>query len=145
MNVTARLVGIGILTAVAAAACASGGDQSLVSPKQPHAIISTSMPVSPNNYPVKIIWLDGNYLSTPRNRDTFWVAPGKHEIGFRAIINPNRGPSVIISPATSGQAKLKTLTVDLQQGMIYYFAAEVPKGNVSLWHPILFMKQEAGK
>lgn len=145
MQLSVRLVGIGMLGMVAVTACASGGDQSLVSPKQPHAIISTAMPVAPKNYPVKIVWLDGNYLSTPRYRDSFWVAPGKHEIGFSAIINPNRGPSVLMTPATGGQAKMKTLTVDLKQGTIYYFAAEVPKGNVSQWQPVVFMQQQTDK
>jgi hypothetical protein len=143
MNIPARLVGIGLLGVVAAAACASGGDQSLVSPKQPHAIISTAMPVAPSSYPVKIVWLDGNYLSTPRSRDTFWVAPGKHQIGFRAIINPNRGPSVLVSPATGGQSEMKTLTLDLKQGSTYYFAAKVPNGNVGQWQPVLFLQQQS--
>lgn len=137
---TASVAGFGLL---AVCAFAKGGDQSLVSPSQPHAIISTSLPPGPSNYEVKIIWLDGNYLSTGRNRNTFWVKPGKHEIGFRAIINSNRGPTVISSPATSQSGNMPTLTMDLKQGYTYFFAAEIPKnGNPSQWKPIVIKTEK---
>ncbi len=89
---TASVTALGL---VAVCAFAKGGDQSLVSPSQPHAIISTSLPPGPSYYAAKIVWLDGNYLSTNRNRSTFWVKPGVHKIGFSAIINPNKGPAVL--------------------------------------------------
>lgn len=132
------LVAVGLLGAGAGVAFAAGGTQSLVSPSQPHAIISTAMPPAPSQFEVKIVWLDGNYLSTSSRKNSFWVAPGRHEIGFRAILNSRRGPTMLQSPALSTPSPLKTLTLDLKQGKTYYFVAEVPQGNPSKWRPVLY-------
>ncbi|MGH8162011.1 MAG: hypothetical protein ACRESR_07710 [Gammaproteobacteria bacterium] len=133
-----RIVAVAGLGAIAVCAMAKGGDQSLVSPNQPHAIISTAQPPGPSYYRVKIIWLDGNYLSTPRYRDTFWIAPGKHKIGFRAIMNVNRGPAMLVSPATSQPVNMPTLTLDVKKGYTYYFAAKIPKtGMPNQWKPVV--------
>lgn len=134
------ILGLGL---VAVSACAGGGDQALVSPKAPHAVISTAMPVEPAHYPVRIVWIDGNYLSGSRTRQSFWVKPGKHEIGFQAIINPNRGPAVMSNPAMSGMAKMRTLTLDLVEGHTYYFGADVPNANPTQWKPVV-VKEEGG-
>lgn len=118
-------------------AVASGGDRSLVSPSQPHGILSTAMPAGPSYYPVRIIWLDGQYLSTDRHRTAFWVSPGDHKVGFRVFINPNHGPSILMSPALSQPQNLRTIKVDVRRGWTYYFAAEVPHGNPSKWRPVI--------
>ncbi|MGH8128929.1 MAG: hypothetical protein ACRETC_11335 [Gammaproteobacteria bacterium] len=126
------------LALTATCAYARGGDQSLVSPSQPHAVISTALPPGPSYYQAKIVWLDGNYLSTNRHRNTFWVKPGKHKIGFRAIINPNQGPAVMSNRAMSGSRDMPTLTLDLKQGYSYYFAAKIPKTrNPMQWKPVV--------
>lgn len=121
-------------------AVASGGDRSLVSPSQPHGILSTAMPAGPNYYPVRIIWLDGQYLSTGRHRTSYWVSPGEHEIGFSVFINPNRGPSILMSPALSQPQNLRTMKLMVRRGWSYYFAAEVPHGNPSHWRPVIIKK-----
>lgn len=127
----------------AGCAFAGGGDQALVSPGQPHAVISTAQPPGPSYYRVKIVWLDGNYLSNP-HRNSFWVKPGSHTIGFKAIINTNRGPMVMSTPATSSPRKMVKLTLDLKQGHHYYFAAKIPKtGNPSQWKAVL-IRTEGG-
>ncbi|MGH8273383.1 MAG: hypothetical protein ACRES9_03855 [Gammaproteobacteria bacterium] len=141
-----RVTSVAGLALLAACAVAKGGDQSLVSPSQPHAIISTAQPPGPNYYRVKIIWLDGNYLSTNGKRSTLWVAPGKHKIGFRAIINSNRGPSVLSTPGTSAPRNLPTLTLDLKQGYTYYFAAKIPKsGMANQWQPVVIKTEKGGR
>lgn len=131
------------LVLAAGYAFAGGGDQALVSPSQPHAVISTAQPPGPSYYPVKIVWIDGKYLSK-QNRNTLWVKPGKHEIGFRAFINPNRGPAVMSNPAMSAPKDMSTLTLDLKQGHSYYFAAQIPKSrNPSQWKAVL-IRTEGG-
>jgi hypothetical protein len=120
------IVGLGALTACAASP--GGGDRSLVSPSQPHAILSTALPPGPNYYRAQIIWLDGQYLSNQK-RSSFWVAPGTHKIGFRTYINPNRGPSVMSSPATSQPQNMPTTTIDAKRGYTYYFGAKIPPGG----------------
>ena len=128
------------------AAFAAGGDQSLVSPKQPHAIISTAMPPGPSYYRAKIVWLDGKYLSSSPTRTSFWVSPGTHKIGFRAIINPNKGPMVMSNPAMSTPQDMPTLTLNLKQGYSYYFAAAIPKsGNPSKWQPVVIKTQKSSQ
>jgi hypothetical protein len=83
------------------------------------------------------VWLDGNYLSN-LHRNSFWVKPGRHKIGFSAIINSNRGPAVMSNPAMSGSRNMPTLTLDLKQGYSYYFAAKMPKShNPSRWEPVV--------
>jgi hypothetical protein len=125
------------LALVATYAFAGGGDHSLVSPGQPHAIISTAQPPGPNYYRAKIVWLDGNYLSN-LHRNTFWVKPGRHKIGFSAIINASRGPAVMLSPAMSSPRNMPTLTLNLKQGYSYYFAVKIPKShNPSQWKPVV--------
>lgn len=136
--ILAALLGVFAVTALA-----GGGDQSLVSPQQPHAIISTAMPAGPNHYRVQIIWLDGKYLSTGRRRAAFWVGPGEHTIGFRVIINPNRGPAVMLSPAFDQPQNLHTLKLVLKRGMTYYFAAKIPDANPSKWQPVVI--KQVGK
>lgn len=146
MKTLARFVGVGALGLLAAGALAAGGSQSLVSPSQPHAIISTAMPPAPSQFRARIVWLDGKYLSTTRGRESFWVSPGKHEIGFQAILTSNRGPSLIHSPATSGPSPLKKLTLDLKRGVTYFFVAEVPAGgNPSKWRPVLYLKRPSDR
>ena len=143
MKTLVRIAAVAIL-ATGTACAAGGGDQALVSsPGQPHAVISTAMPPGPSHYQVKIVWLDGKYLSTQGKRSTLWIKPGTHEIGFRAIINSNRGPSVMSTPATSGPQKLRTMKLDLKQGKTYYFAADVPNANPAQWKPVL-IKTEGG-
>lgn len=137
-----RVSALALMVASAACAFAKGGDQSLASPGEPHAVISTAWPPGPSYFPARIVWLDGNYLSN-QNRDSFWVKPGKHKIGFRAVINSNRGPSFISSPATSAAQDLATLTIELEPGYRYYFAAEIPtNGSVSQWKPVLIKKEK---
>lgn len=132
------------LVLAAGYAFAGGGDQALVSPGQPHAVISTAQPPGPSYYRVKIVWLDGNYLSNS-HRDSFWVKPGKHTIGFRAIVNPNRGPAVMSTPATSAPQNMSKVTMDLEQGKHYYFAAKIPKsGNASQWKAVLIRTEGGG-
>lgn len=144
MNKAFRIAVAAGLALMAGYAFAGGGDQALVSPSKPHAVISTAQPPGPSYYRVKIVWLDGNYLSTNRHRSTFWVKPGKHKIGFRAIINTNKGPAVMSNPAMSGPQDMPTLTLDLKQGYRYYFAAKIPKsGNPSQWEPVV-IKTEKG-
>ncbi len=143
MKTLFRVSALGLMLFATTFAYAQGGDASLVSPGQPHAIISAGMPPGPNHYRVKIVWLDGKYLSNP-DRTSFWVKPGVHEIGFRAIINPNIGPRAMSNPATSGPQKLVTLKMDLEQGYTYYFAADVPQsGNTSQWKAVLLKKEKA--
>lgn len=143
MKTLIRVSALALMATATVCAYAQGGDQSLVSPSKPHAIISTGMPPGPSHYRVKIVWLDGKYLSNPQ-RDSFWVKPGMHEIGFRAIINPDRGPRVMLNPATSGRQNLVTLKMNLEQGYIYYFAADIPSsGNPSHWKAVLLKKAKA--
>jgi len=143
MNKLSRIALAAGLVLAAGYAFAGGGDQALVSPSQPHAIISTAQPPGPSHYRVKIVWIDGNYLSN-QHRDSFWVKPGKHKIGFRAIINPNKGPAVMSNPAMSAPKDMSTLTLDLKQGHSYYFAAEIPKSkNPSHWKAVL-IRTEGG-
>jgi len=138
-----RVSALALMLIATASACAQGGDQSLVNPSKPHAIISVGMPPGPSHYRVKIVWLDGKYLSNP-GRTSYWVKPGTHEIGFRAIINSNLGSRIMSNPATSAQQNLVTLKMDLEQGYEYYFAADVPKtGNVSRWKAVLLKKTKA--
>jgi|SRR5690625_3493599 len=144
-----RLIGIGMATVLSAgllAGCAgAGGDSSLVSPGKAHAVISTSLPPPPKYFYAQIVWLDGKYLSNQK-RGSYWVAPGKHKIGFRALLTSNRGPSLLSSPATSQPTNLPTLTLDLKAGYTYYFAAEVPQSGIpSQWKPILIKKEKTGK
>lgn len=137
MKTLTKATVVALLGLVAVGACAGGGDQALVSPKDPHAIISTAMPVEPAYYPVRIVWIDGKYLSSARTRQTYWVKPGVHEIGFSAIINSNRGPRVMSNPAMSAPQKMRTLKLDLKEGMAYYFGAEVPNGNPTQWRAVI--------
>jgi len=138
-----RVSALALMLTATVCAYAQGGDQSLTSPSKPHAIISAGMPPGPSHYRVKIVWLDGKYLSSP-GRTSYWVTPGTHEIGFRAIINPNVGPRAMVNPATSGQQNLVTLKMNLEQGTVYYFAADVPEtGNVSHWKAVLLRKAKA--
>lgn len=142
MNNPFRIAVAAGLALTAAYAFAGGGDQSLVSPSQPHAVISTALPPGPSYYQAKIVWLDGNYLSN-QHRSTFWVKPGKHKIGFRAIINPNKGPAVMSNPAMSGPRDMPTLTLDLKQGYSYYFAAKIPKSrNPMQWKPVVIKMEK---
>lgn len=144
MNTLSRSVLVVGLALAAGCAFAAGGDQALVSPGQPHAVISTAQPPGPSYYRVKIVWLDGNYLSN-LHRDSFWVKPGKHTIGFKAIVNPNRGPNVMSTPATSAPHNMSKVTLDLKQGQHYYFAAKMPKnGNASEWKAVLIRTEGGG-
>ncbi len=143
MKALIRVSALALMVTAAACVYAQGGDQSLVSPSKPHAMISVGMPPGPNHYRVKIVWLDGMYLSNP-GRTSYWVKPGMHEIGFRAIINPNLGSRVMSNPATSSQQNLVTLKMDLEEGYNYYFAADVPRtGNPSHWKAVLLKKAKA--
>ncbi|HYW75237.1 MAG TPA: hypothetical protein VFA48_01225 [Gammaproteobacteria bacterium] len=143
MKMLIRVSALALMLAATACAYAKSGDQSLVSPSKPHAIISTAMPPGPSHYRVKIVWLDGNYLSNP-HRTSFWVKPGTHVIGFRAIINTSQGPSVMSTPATSGPRDLVKMKMTLERGYIYYFAAKIPKtGNASNWSAVLLKKEKA--
>ncbi len=143
MKTLIRVSALAVMVVATACAYAQGGDQSLVSPSKPHAIISTGMPPGPSHYRVQIVWLDGKYLSNPR-RTSFWVKPGTHVIGFKAIINPNLGPTVMSNPATSVPKDLVKLKMDLEKGYIYYFAAKIPEsGNVSDWSAVLLKKAKA--
>lgn len=138
---TASAVGFGLL---AVCAFAKGGDQSLVSPSQPHAIISTALPPGPSYYAARIVWLDGNYLSGSRTRSTYWVKPGKHKIGFSAIINPNKGPAVLMGTAASTPQNMPTLTMNLKRGYSYFFAAAIPKSRMpSQWKPVLIKTEKS--
>jgi len=142
MKTLIRVSALAVMLAATVCAYAQGGDQSLVSPGEPHAIISTGMPPGPSHYRVKIVWLDGKYLSNP-HRTSFWVKPGTHVIGFRAIVNPNLGPRVMSNPATSAPRDLVKLKMDLEKGYIYYFAAKVPaSGNVAQWSAVLLKKEK---
>lgn len=114
----------------------------LTSPSKPHGIISTALPPGPNYYPVQIIWLDGRYLSSNGQRSSLWVTPGKHTIGFRAIIDPRYGPNVMLSPADSNMKNLSTLTVDVKRGHIYYFGAKIPNANVNKWQPVVIKTEK---
>lgn len=144
MKTLIRAVAAGVLALFAVCAFAGGGDQSLVSPSQPHAIISTALPPNPSHYWAQIIWLDGNYLSNQK-RSSYWVAPGEHKIGFRAIINAKRGPALLVTPATTYPVNLPTLTLDLKAGYTYYFAAMIPRTGIpSEWKPILIKKVKTG-
>lgn len=141
MKILVRISALTLLLVASTCALAQGGDQSLASPSQPHAVISTAMPPGPNHYRVKIVWLDGKYLSNP-HRTSFWVKPGEHEIGFRAIINPNIGPRAM--SARGGARDMVTLKMDLEQGYIYYFVADVPpSGDMSRWKAVLLKKEKA--
>jgi len=144
MRTLIRLAAVAILATGTACAAGGGGDQALVSPGQPHAIISTAMPPGPSRFEVRIVWLDGKYLSSQGKRHTLWIKPGTHEIGFRAILNSNRGPNLMSTPATSGSEKMRTMKLDLQQGKSYYFAAEVPHGNPAQWKPVLLKTKNGG-
>ncbi len=145
MTVTMVVAGLGALVACSATAGAKGGDRSLVNPDQPHAILSTAWSAGPNYYPVKIVWLDGNYLSTTRRRNTFWVAPGTHKIGFRAIIDVSRGPSTLVGSSANGSQDMPTLTLNLKQGYTYYFAAKIPKtGMPNQWKPVVIRTVKPG-
>lgn len=144
MNTPVRIAAALVLLTGAAGALAAGGDRALVAPSQPHAVISTALPPGPSHYAVKIVWLDGNYLSSQGRRSALWVKPGPHEIGFRAIINTDRGPAVMSTPAMSGPENLQTLKIDLEQGYTYYFAADVPNANASKWRPVLLKKEKGG-
>ncbi len=135
-----RFILAALLGLLAITALAGGGDQSLVSPRQPHAVISTAMPAGPNHYRVQIIWLDGKYLSTDHRRTAFWVSPGEHTIGFRVIINPSRGPAVMLSPAFDQPQNLRTLKLTLKRDMTYYFAAKIPDANPSRWQPVVIKR-----
>lgn len=131
------------LVLAAGHAFAGGGDQALVSPDKPHASISTALPPGPSYYRAKIVWIDGTYLSNP-DRKTLWIKPGKHKVGFRAIINPNKGPMVMSNPANSTPRDMATLTLDFKQGYKYYFAAKIPKtGNPSQWKPVVIKKEKS--
>ena len=142
MNHPFRTVIAAALVLTAGCAMAAGGDQALVSPSQPHAVISTALPPGPSYYRARIVWLDGNYLSDQR-RNSFWVRPGKHTIGFRAILNANRGPILMSTPATSASQNLPKLTIDLKRGYTYYFVAKVPRsGNPAQWRPILIKAEK---
>lgn len=142
MKTLIRFSALALTLLATACAYAQGGDQSLVSPSKPHAIISVGMPPGPSHYSVKIVWLDGKYLSGPA-RMSYWVKPGVHEIGFRAIINPNLGPRAMPNRA-SGAEKMVTLKMNVEQGYIYYFAADVPQtGNTSQWKAVLLKKEKA--
>ena len=143
MKTLIRVSTLALMLIATVCAYAQGGDQSLVGPGKPHAIISTGMPPGPSHYRVKIVWLDGKYLSNP-GRTSFWVKPGTHEIGFQAIINPNLGPRVMSNSATSAPQNLVTLKMELEQGYIYYFAADIPRsGNPSHWKAVLLKKAQA--
>lgn len=142
MNHPFRIAAAAVLALSASYAFAAGGDKALVSPSQPHAVISTAQPPGPSYYRARIVWLDGNYLSN-QHRDSFWVKPGKHTIGFRAVLNSDRGPILMSNPANSGQKDLAKLTLDLKQGYHYYFVAKVPRsGNPSQWKPILIKTEK---
>ncbi len=142
MKMLTSIAAVVLLASVGA--CAAGGDQALVTPGQPHAIVSTSLPPGVSRYQVKVVWLDGNYLSSGGNRSTFWVKPGEHEIGFQAIISSRRGGIVMSTPSTSAPQKMRTLKMDLKQGYTYYFAAEIPGSNPSQWRPVLIKKEKSG-
>lgn len=143
MNKAFRIAVAAGLGLASSCAFAGGGDHSLVSPGKPHAVISTAQPPGPSYYRVKIVWLDGNYLSTTRHRNSFWVKPGRHKIGFRAIINTNEGPMIMSNPAMSGQRNMPTLTLDLKQGYHYYFAAKIPKSrNPMQWKPVVIKTEK---
>ena len=138
-----RVSALALMLAATGCAYAQGGDQALTSPSKPHAIISAGMPPGPNHYRVKIVWLDGKYLSSP-GRTSYWVKPGMHEIGFTAIINPSVGPRAMVNPASGGRQNLVTLKMTLEPGTIYYFAADIPKtGNTSQWKAVLLRKAKA--
>lgn len=143
MKTLIRVAAVLAFGAGAACAATGGGDRALVSPSQPHAVISTALPPTPSLFAARIIWIDGSYLST-QGRSSYWVKPGEHEIGFSAIITANRGPAMIMSPATSQPIKMQTVKIDLKQGYTYYFAAAVPDGNPSRWHPVLLKKEKRG-
>ena len=144
MRTLLRIAAVAILATGTACAASGGGDQVLVSPGQPHAIISTSMPPGPSHYEVKIVWIDGKYLSSQGKRNTLWIKPGEHEIGFRAVMNTNRGPAMMSTPATSAMGKMRTMKLDLKRGYRYYFAADVPHGNPAQWKPILLKTEKGG-
>jgi hypothetical protein len=144
-----RLIGIGLAAVLSAgllAGCAgAGGDSSLVGPGEAHAVISTALPPPPKYFHAQIVWLDGKYLSNQK-RGSYWISPGRHKIGFRALLTSRRGPNLLSTPATDYRTNLPTLTLDLKAGYTYYFAAEVPPSGIpSQWHPILIKKERIGK
>ncbi|MDN5865421.1 MAG: hypothetical protein L0I62_09470 [Gammaproteobacteria bacterium] len=142
---SAMAVAAASLALLAGCAVARGGDGSLASPGEPHAIISTAMPPNPGHFWAQIVWLDGDYLSNP-DRSAYWVEPGTHKIGFRANIDPERAVGLIYSPATTQPVDMPVMELDLEAGYTYYFAADVPQGSImpSDWQPILIKKVKTG-
>ncbi len=113
----------------------------LVSPSQPHAVISTGLPASTHWYAVKIVTIDGQLMPLHANRHDYWVSPGRHTVSFQVMMNDLTGGPGIWPSGMRGPEQRRSLTLNLKQGWEYFFGAKVEHSKASTWKPFLIMKK----
>ncbi len=113
----------------------------LVSPSQPHAVISTGLPASTHWYAVKILTIDGQLMPLHANRQDYWVSPGRHTISFQVVMNSLTGGPGIWPSGMRGPEHRRSLTLRLRRGWEYFFGAKVEHSEASTWKPFLIMKK----
>jgi hypothetical protein len=127
------LVAVVLIPAVAAAR-----GLALVSPSSPHAVLSVAQPARVRTYAVRMVTLDGQLLPDHLRRLAYWVRPGRHTVGFMALMNNAFGPGFSAS-GVGGSQNWPTLTMDFKAGYTYYFGAKIVHGRAYRWKPVVVL------
>jgi hypothetical protein len=130
-----RLVlAVGLL--LPAVAWASG--LALVSPSEPHAVISVAQPSRVETYALRMVTLDGRLLPDHLHRLAYWIRPGRHTVGFMALMNNAFGPGFAAS-GVGGSENWPTVTMDFKAGRTYYFGAKIVHDRAYRWKPVVVL------
>lgn len=104
--------------------------------------------VAPRNrhiYPVALLLIDGNNAGV-RGQENFRVTPGRHVLTVVEHIDRVQLPSTLIARAgRDSRVSTKTLTIDVEPGMLYQLGAQLeidrlssPEPGEAWWHPVVW-------
>ena len=127
-----------LLVGVLVPGLATAAGLALVSPSQPHAVISVAQPTRVRTYALRMVTLDGQLLPDHLHRLAYWIRPGRHTVGFMAFMNNAFGPGFSAS-GVGGSQNWPTVTMDFKAGRTYYFGAKVVHGRAYRWKPVVVL------
>lgn len=110
----------------------------LASPSAPHAVISVAQPARVRTYALRMVTLDGQLLPDHLQRLSYWIRPGRHTVGFMALMNNAFGPGFAAS-GVGGSQNWPTVTMDFKPGYTYYFGAKIVHGRAYRWKPVVVL------
>ena len=123
-----------LIVALAASGCAS--DEQL----RGQAILDFSAPPGALSS-ARLLMLNGNNVTGPATRTSWWVDPGKHEIVVgAAIADPSRLASAPTSRRGSGRGQ-GAVTLEVEPGKRYNIAARATDATGG-WEPVIWRVED---